>query len=177
MRTYIRSLRSRIHLLLREHLTPGAIGLAVGIGVFLGNLPIYGVHIFVCVALSRWLKLNPALLYGAANISNPFFAPFLISLQVALGEWMRHGTLAAMNPTPMEGNFWTMLQRGPDLFLSCLLGSVVLGLALGLVFGLLALVVARRWSRTPRALGVLPGAVPTDFSPEPPTDLSEGGAA
>ncbi len=149
MRTYIRRLRSWVHLLLREHLTPGSIALAVGLGVFLGSLPIYGIHLFVCVVVARWLKLNQALLYAAANISNPFFAPFLISGEVAVGEWLRHGNVDAMAAPLAEGTFWTMLQQAPDLFLSCLLGSVVVGVVLGVTSGLLALCAARRWPRAP----------------------------
>lgn len=152
MRSYVRRFRSWVHLLLREHLSPNAIGLAIGIGVFLGSLPIYGVHLFACIAVARWLKLNQALVYTAANISNPFFAPFLISGQIAIGEWLRHGSLQAMGQGLVEGTFWTMAQHAPDLFVSCLLGSVVLGVGLGLGFA--ATVVARRWPRSP-------GEIPT----------------
>ncbi|MDP2305996.1 MAG: DUF2062 domain-containing protein [Pseudomonadota bacterium] len=168
MRAYIRRLRSWVHLLLREHLSPTAIGLAIGVGVFLGSLPIYGIHIFVCIAVARWLKLNQALVYAAANISNPFFAPFLISSQIAIGEWLRHGNLRAMGPELVEGSFWTMLRQAPDLFVSCLLGSVVMGAALGGGLGLLALVAARRWPRPP-ATAELPQQLPQK--------LPEGGAA
>ncbi|MES2643198.1 MAG: DUF2062 domain-containing protein [Myxococcota bacterium] len=164
MRSYIRRLRSWVHLLLRQHLSPSSIGLAVGVGVFLGSLPLYGIHIFVCIAVARWLKLNQALVYAAANISNPFFAPFLISAQIAVGEWMRHGNLRAMGPELVEGTFWTMLKQAPDLFVSCLLGSVVVGAGLGLALGLTALIAARRWPRRPEGL---PGALPE----------TEGGAA
>lgn len=167
MRTYIRRLRSWVHLLLRQHLSPGSIGLAVGVGVFLGSLPIYGVHLLVCIAVARWLKLNQALVYAAANISNPLFAPFLISAQVAVGEWMRHGNLRAMGPELVEGSFWTMLRQAPDLFVSCLLGSVVVGAGLGLVLGVGALVAARRWPRGPRK-----GDVQDELG-----TLTEGGAA
>lgn len=150
MRAYLGRLRSWIHLLLREHLTPGSIGLAVGLGVFFGCLPIYGVHIFVCVAAARWLKLNQALMYAAANISNPFFAPFLISGQIAMGEWLRHGSVKPTSDVPLaEASFWTMLGQAPDLFLSCLLGSVVMGVGLALVLGFGALLAARRWPRKP----------------------------
>ncbi|MFN7147133.1 MAG: DUF2062 domain-containing protein, partial [Myxococcota bacterium] len=61
MRAWLGALRSHVHLLLRQHLTPGSIGLGVGVGVFLGCLPLYGVHIFLCVAVARWLRLNQAL--------------------------------------------------------------------------------------------------------------------
>jgi uncharacterized protein (DUF2062 family) len=133
-------------MLLRAHLTPESIGLAVGLGVLIGCLPIYGLHIFACVAVARWLKLNQPLMYAAANISNPVFAPFLISGQIAIGEWLRHG-----GPPPSrtieEGTFWSMLSQAPDLFVSCLVGSVITGVVLGILLGAGALLAARRWPR------------------------------
>lgn len=137
-------------MLLRQHLTPGSIGLAVGVGVFLGCLPFYGVHIFLCVVVARWLRLNQALVYAAANISNPVFAPFLISGQIALGEWLLHGSATATaERTLAEGSFWTMLKQAPDLFVSCLVGSVVSGAGLAVVLGLGALLMAKKWPRKP----------------------------
>ena len=146
MRTYLARLRTRARMLLREHLTPGSIGLAVGVGVFIGCLPIYGAHIFLCVLIARWLRLNQALVYAAANISNPLFAPFLVGAQIALGEWLRHGSTAAAAPLP-ESTFWTMLEQAPDLFVSCLIGSVVSGIVLSVVLGGAALLIARSWPR------------------------------
>jgi hypothetical protein len=147
MRAYLQRLRSWLHLLLRAHLTPESIAWAVGIGVFIGCLPIYGLHIFACIAVARWLKLNQPLLYAAANISNPFFAPFLISGQIAMGEWLRHGGDPPPGVTLPEDTAWHMLQQAPDLFVSCLVGSLVMGVVLGLGFGVAALVAARRWPR------------------------------
>lgn len=145
MRAWIGQLRSRIHMLLREHLTPESIGLAVAVGIFLGGLPLYGLHIVLCVGAARVLKLNQALVYTAANISNPFFAPFLISGQILLGDWLRFGS--ATGRTLPEGSFWNLIKLAPDVFISCLLGSLVEGVVLGGALGLLALWTARRWRR------------------------------
>lgn len=147
MRAWIGHVRSRIHLLLKEHLSPEAIGLAVAVGVFLGGLPFYGLHIVLCVAAARVLRLNQALVYTAANISNPFFAPFLISGQILVGDWLRFGSPTGR--TMDELSVWVLVKTAPDVFLSCLLGSIVVGLVLAAALGAGALVVARRWRKAP----------------------------
>lgn len=135
-------LREQARELLRAHLSPAAIGLGVGVGVFIGCLPLYGLHLGICVAAAAALRLNPPLVYAAANISNPLFAPMLITAELVIGERLRHGRLPGMH---LEATtVWEMASAGGDLFLSCLLGSLILGSALGLGLGGLALTLARR---------------------------------
>jgi uncharacterized protein (DUF2062 family) len=148
MRAWIQAFRARVHLLLRQHLSPESIGLAVGVGVFIGCLPLYGLHLVICVTFARLLRLNQALVYTAANISNPFIAPFLISGQIALGEWLLHGDATATATRTLEqGTVWAMAEAAPDLLWSCAVGSVLMGGALGAFLGGAALLVARRWTR------------------------------
>lgn len=140
------SLRGRVRELARQvltaHLSPGAVGLGVGVGVFIGCLPLYGLHLAICVAVAGLLRLNQPLVYLAANISNPLVAPLLIAAELAVGEWARYGRLpAAALP---GGTVWQMARAGGDLFLSCLLGGLLVGTTLGGALGGLALVVARR---------------------------------
>lgn len=159
-RGYVK-LSAWVSAILRSHLTPRSVAQAVGIGTFIGCLPIYGLHIVACVAVARWLRLNQAILYGAANISNPLFAPFLVGIEIAIGELLRHGTLRGFD-APLEGTVLTMASAGGDLFLSCLLGSVVLGIALGAVLAPISHVITRIWLER-RALR--PAIVPRPVSP------------
>jgi uncharacterized protein (DUF2062 family) len=148
VRRWIQELRARVHMMLRAHLTPESIGQAVAVGVAIGVLPIYGLHIFACVGAAKWLRLNQALVYAAANISFPLVAPFLIACEIAVGEWIRRGTFTPGMSLP-EGTPWEMLTQGGDLFLSCLLGSVVIAVLLAPTLGWLAMKAARRWRRPP----------------------------
>ena len=124
--------------ILRAHLTPRSVGTAVALGVFVGVMPIYGLHFVACVLIARRLKLNQAVLYGAANISNPVFAPFLVAAEIHLGSLIRARADRAEEATGLQGNLWDMLSQAPDLFLDCLVGSVVIGALLGPVLGLAA---------------------------------------
>ena len=59
-------LRELIRGVLSAHLTPLSIGKAVALGVFVGCLPIYGIHLGVCIVLARWLRLNEVIVYAGA---------------------------------------------------------------------------------------------------------------
>lgn len=130
-----------------EHSEPHRLGLAVGIGMFVGCLPLYGLHLGICIAVAWALRLNKATVYLAANISNPLLAPFLVAAGIAIGEWLRFGRWRSIDLA--QGHDFIdklALFSGhlPDVFLSCLLGDAVLGLVLGLVFGPLIWLWARR---------------------------------
>jgi uncharacterized protein (DUF2062 family) len=65
---------------------------AVSLGVFIGCLPLYGLHLLICWTLGGALSLNRLKMYLAANISNPLVAPWLIFAEVQLGGWLRRGS-------------------------------------------------------------------------------------
>src|SRR6185436_7483620 len=65
---------------------------AVALGVFVGCLPLYGLHLLICWGLGLALGLNRLKMYLAANISNPLFAPWLIFAEVQIGAWLRRGS-------------------------------------------------------------------------------------
>lgn len=171
MRSWLHRIRTWVLLLLRSHLTPRSIGLAVGIGVMIGMLPIYGLHILVCIWLARRLSLNQPLLYAAANISNPFFAPFIVGAEVAVGRWMRTGEFS-FALVSMEGPFWEVAARLGIVFLDCLLGSLPLGLGLGVLLGWVTYTAAGRWMARHTAEEGPPveGAHGEEEDGEPPPD-------
>lgn len=140
--------RELIRGILSAHLTPLSIGQAVALGVFIGCLPIYGIHLGVCIVLARWLKLNEVVVYAGANITNPVFAPFIIAIEIAIGEYLRFGNINNLDWDEFQHtSLWTMLKHTPDLLWSCTLGSVLLGLVLGPALGGLAWMVARARQR------------------------------
>lgn len=130
-----------------EHSEPHKLGLAVGVGLFLGCLPFYGLHLGICIAFAWLLKLNKATVYLAANISNPFFAPFIVAVGVAIGDFVRFGEWKGVDTSLGESFVDTLsLWSGqlPDVFLSCLIGDAILGAGLGVVFGPVVWLWARR---------------------------------
>lgn len=147
-------LRKAIHALgrqmLAEHREPGKLGWAVGLGLFIGTLPLYGLHLPICIGVAHLSKLNKVTLYLAANISNPLIAPLLVAAGIAIGEFLRFGHWRGVNLAQGE-DFLEKLAlfswEVPDLFLSCLLGDAVLGAVLGVLVGPIVWMWARRRRR------------------------------
>lgn len=88
--------REELRRALRElrggRLSPARGAAAVALGLFVGTQPIFGCHLPIIVVLCLWLRLDALIAYVAANISNPFFAPALITAEVELGALLRTGS-------------------------------------------------------------------------------------
>jgi uncharacterized protein (DUF2062 family)/SAM-dependent methyltransferase len=109
-------------------LSPSRGAAAVGLGLFIGSLPIFGFHLPIILGLCLWLRLDAAVTYVAANISNPFFLPVLLTTEVQVGAYLRTGAFLKLEHELTRAG--AMAFTG-DLFL----GSVVVGLGLALVGG------------------------------------------
>lgn len=175
IRSWWRGLRERVRHEFRANLDPGDVGVAVGLGTFIGCLPIFGLHLPVCIALARRFRLNPALVYGAANISNPFFAPFLIAAEIAIGQWIL-GFDPSGTVDTVERPIWESLRQAPDLVIACGVGGLVLGAVLGLVLGFLAWAAAWRWARRALTEAESPGGGAGGPDPEEPERRAAGRA-
>ncbi|MEO7134240.1 MAG: DUF2062 domain-containing protein [Vicinamibacterales bacterium] len=109
----------------REYSSANRDAVAIGFGAFIGCLPIYGFHLLLTILVGRVLRLNRLKMYLAANISNPLMAPFLIFAEIQTGAWLYRGAFHALTIDAMRTlDPWAL---GGDL----LLGSVVIGLAIG----------------------------------------------
>lgn len=88
-------LREELRRALRElrggRLSPARGAAAVALGLFIGSQPIFGCHFPLIVVLCLWLRLDALITYVAANISNPFFAPALLTAEVEVGALLRTG--------------------------------------------------------------------------------------
>ena len=112
---------------------------AVGLGVFLGCFPTWGIHFPLCLVVSFLLGISPVITYTASHVNNPIVVPFLVFAEVQLGSWLRTGaTYPISMATFGQLELWDFVS---DLFL----GSLVIGLTLGLFAGLSSFVVLRRW--------------------------------
>jgi SAM-dependent methyltransferase/uncharacterized protein (DUF2062 family) len=69
----------------------------VAIGLFVGSLPIFGFHLPIVLFICLWFRLDAAICYVAANISNPFFAPALFTAEVQVGGLIRTGELVCVD--------------------------------------------------------------------------------
>jgi uncharacterized protein (DUF2062 family) len=121
-----RRLRQIFYNLRTEASGPGRDAAAVGVGILIGCVPVYGFHLLTVWFVGWLLRLNRLKMYVASNISNPLFSPVLLFAELQVGAWARRQdfhdlSLAAIRTT----NVWTY---GGDL----LLGSLIVGTTLGL---------------------------------------------
>lgn len=128
-RWFGRRLAELLYRLRTEADTPGRQAASIAIGVFIGCLPLYGLHLALCVAAGTVLRLNRLVMYLAANLSNPLVAPLLVAAEIQIGAWLLRG-----RSHPLD---WDALRRvDPWMFAGDLVvGSVAVGALLGAVFG------------------------------------------
>jgi uncharacterized protein (DUF2062 family)/SAM-dependent methyltransferase len=138
--------------------TPARTAVAVAIGLFVGSQPIFGFHTFIVLGLCIWLRLDAALSWVASNISNPFFAPFLLTAEVQVGGMLLTGEPLMFSPELAR-------DIGVSGFLGyAFVGALFVGLglaALGSTIVFSGLLIKQRWAPSgPRAVYRLPQNAP-----------------
>ena len=132
------SLRKTVREFFAEHTEKSSrLAAAVGLGLFFGILPIYGFQIMVGAAVAHQLRLNKATLLLASHISIPPVVPFILYGSMVLGHWIFTGQSLDISPH--------QITKGLTLehFVEWIVGSVALGVAVGLVGTILTYFVAR----------------------------------
>jgi uncharacterized protein (DUF2062 family)/2-polyprenyl-3-methyl-5-hydroxy-6-metoxy-1,4-benzoquinol methylase len=127
-------LRRAWHELRGAELSPARAAAAVGIGLFIGSQPIFGCHTPLVLIICLWFRLDAAICWVAANISNPFFAPALLTIEVQVGALVRTGSLIRIDHEFAELGLAGFVRAfAGDLFL----GAPFVGLALAAGGGLI----------------------------------------
>jgi uncharacterized protein (DUF2062 family)/SAM-dependent methyltransferase len=121
-----------------RHLTRGRATGSVAVGLFVGSLPLYGLHFPLCVALCMPFGLDALTAYVAANVSNPLFAPFLLTAEIQVGSLLLDGHFVGFDPAHAA-------QIGIGGFVAqAVVGSLVVGIALAAIGALVTSAVMRR---------------------------------
>ena len=118
-------------------LTPMRAAASVAVGLAIGVTPLYGLHLWIVIAVCVPLRLDAALAYLAANISLPFVIPFILLTEVELGSIARTGH--ALGLTAIEAQ-----RRASELAKELLVGTLILSPALAVVGGALTFGLAAR---------------------------------
>jgi len=118
--------RRVFHGLRTEGAGTGREAAAIGLGIFIGCLPLYGFHLMLCWGVGWLLKLNRLKLYLAAQLSNPLFAPTLVFVEIQIGAWLRRGSVHELSLNTARTTNLSVF--GVD----ALVGSLLVGGALGI---------------------------------------------
>ncbi len=128
--------------------TSGKIAIAMGFGVFMGIFPIWGFQMIVAVLLAHLLKLNKVIVLAFSNISLPPIIPFIIYFSYSIGGLVvdnstefTHETLYYLKDQIMKGDFYHTLNEFGYSILQYVVGSVILGLLLGVTVGIISYVI------------------------------------
>jgi uncharacterized protein (DUF2062 family)/trans-aconitate methyltransferase len=121
--------------------TPLRQAVAVGLGTFFGCLPVWGLHLPLCVITARRCGLNLLTMYLSTHLSNPLTLPFLLLAEWHVGYLVMHGETPGRGAIAFEVGSLLALTR--DL----LAGSLVVGALAGLAVGLVAHRIGLRWRR------------------------------
>jgi uncharacterized protein (DUF2062 family) len=126
-------------------LRPTRAAASVGVGLFVGFIPTYGIQTFICLMFTVPLKLDFPLAWLATNIANPLTAVFLIALDIEVGGLLRRGHWVTVSRNDFD------LAHLGALSADAMIGGVALGALFGIVGGLLTLALLRRAERVRRS--------------------------
>ncbi|HEY4117538.1 MAG TPA: DUF2062 domain-containing protein [Byssovorax sp.] len=133
-------LKRGLHELRGGSATPSRLALAVAVGLFVGSLPIFGCHLPILLGLCLYLQFDGAVAYLAANVSNPFVAPALLTLEVEVGAYVKTGHWL---PPPRQVVVSDVGRFAADLFV----GAPIVALGLAVAGGAITLGVAAAVAR------------------------------
>lgn len=106
----------------REEMAAG-----VAVGVFIANIPIYGLQTVAGIYAARRLHLNPVAVVAGTQAAIPPMMPVLVAAAVWVGHLLLHGKcLGFADLNPFHGKFF---QHPGPLLLDCLVGCVLVGIA------------------------------------------------
>lgn len=122
-------------------LSPGRFAASVALGLFIGCLPLYGAHFFLCAGLGMALRLDVLISYAAANISIPPMIPLLLFSSAQLGSLILRGEWLHLSFEEFR------VQELAKIGVALGVGSVVLGGLVASMGGMLAFLAARWFAR------------------------------
>jgi uncharacterized protein (DUF2062 family)/precorrin-6B methylase 2 len=119
-------------------LSPGRAAVSVGVGLFVGSLPLPGAQLAIVLAVCLPLGLDAAVAYLAAHVSNPFTLTLFVAAELEVGSVLLTGRHAAMSIESL-GNAG-LGHLGSQI----LVGSLVVGAGLSTLGGTVTWLIAHR---------------------------------
>lgn len=123
--------------------SPTRTALSIWLGTFIGCLPLYGLHLPLCMAGGTLFGLSRVKAYLAAHINNPFTLPLLLYLEAGVGHWLFTGNWPRLQLAELRE--MGALGFGRDLFT----GAAVIGLVVGALLAVVAYVISVRSQDSP----------------------------
>lgn len=110
---------------------PNELAAALAVGVFVANLPIYGLQTALCLYLARRLHLNPLAVVAGCQVSTPPLGAVLIAGAIVVGHVVLHGALPVWPNFASAHAIWHALAW--PVLLDWAVGGVIVGFVLAAV--------------------------------------------
>lgn len=123
-----------LRILLRDDATPAGLGLSAALGIFLGTLPLIGIHSIAILLAAGWLRWNKIAALAASQLCMP---PLVPALCIEAGHYLRHGVFLT------EISLRTLGYEAPQRLWEWILGSMLLAPLLAALIGAAVWVLAR----------------------------------
>ncbi len=118
--------------------SPVKVSSALGLGVFMGIVPIWGFQMIVAASLAHLLKLNKILVLVASNISIPPVIPFIIyfsyktgGLLMGTGETLTSENIIMLKNQILTGSFYQTVSELGYSIVQYVAGSLALAVIAG----------------------------------------------
>jgi uncharacterized protein (DUF2062 family) len=119
----------------------------VALGVFIGNLPIYGLQTVTSLYAARRLHLHPIPVIAGSHVSTPPLGPVLIGVAVGVGHWLLHGQWLTLPQWQATWREWGRAMGG--VLIDWSVGSVLVGLVLALISFIVSRAILSRLAVSP----------------------------
>lgn len=130
---------------LRMRSSPEAIARGMAAGVFAGSFPLLGLQMIIGVAIAAIVRGNKVIAAASTWISNPLTYVPLFWLNFQVGRWLlRFPPTTELSIDSSSWHWNTFMSMGAQVFLSLMMGSLVVGLALSVLGYFVGLAIARR---------------------------------
>lgn len=123
-----------LRILLSDDATPAELALAAALGVFLGTLPLIGMHSIAILLAAGWLRWNKIAALGASQLCMP---PLVPALCIEAGHYLRHGVFLT------KISLRTLGYEAPQRLWEWILGSLLMAPALAALTGAAVYILAR----------------------------------
>ena len=145
-----------------ERATPREIFWASFLGGFAAATPAVGFHGWVAIGLATLFRKNRLFAWLGSRVSNMVFLPFIIYAEVQVAHRLRAGAWCELDVHDRE----KILAQAGELFLDWCIGTIPIGIVLGIVCGVLGWLFAK-WRERKRLTQPSPAESPTPSSGSP----------
>ena len=116
------------------------LALSLGWGAFMALQPPFGLKTVICLALSKFFRLQPVVVLGVSSLTTPPLGVAAWTLSILVGNLLIHQRISSQQPSFNHGMLWVFRTLAAEW---CV-GALALGCLIGLGFAFSARVILRK---------------------------------